>query len=219
MVISPAYIEIIEQCYDELLQTKRRPLLIAVTGDSGSGKSHYAQLLVEYLKMKGTRCACIDADDFLISRAEREPMKHQYYTSGEFKGKTHWEILENMFRLDVFGGVIGDLRAGRPATYYPYHRSTGEVAKVAVTVHPEEFIVFDTSMLLDKMDFIILIDVTRENIIKRKLERDKDIRSPEQIIEMHAKVQGYYWDRQKPKHPDVVIDNNDFSLPRLVAQV
>lgn len=72
--------------------------------------------------------------------------------------------------------------------------------------------------MLDKVDFTILVDVTQENIIKRKLIRDSDVRTPEQITEMHKKVQGYYWERRKPDHADIVIDNNDFSNIRIVKQ-
>jgi hypothetical protein len=57
-----------------------------------------------------------------------------------------------------------------------------------------------------------LIDATQENVIKRKLARDNDLRAPEQIVDMHKKVQGYYWeDRGKPSSPDIIVDNNDFS--------
>jgi hypothetical protein len=78
--------------------------------------------------------------------------------------------------------------------------------------------IFDTSMMLDEMDFVILVDVTQTNIIQRKLIRDSDVRTPAAIKEMHQKVQGFYWeDRGKPHHPDIIIDNNDFSNPKIIA--
>ena len=67
------------------------------------------------------------------------------------------------------------------------------------------------------MDYLILVDVSQENILNRKLVRDRDIRPREQIIEMHQKVQGYYWeDRGKPKDADIIIDNNDINNVRIV---
>jgi uridine kinase len=144
-------------------------------------------------------------------------MKSIYYKSGKFAGKSQWEILENMFRLDDYERVIQELKAGRSTKFHPYSRDTGTVLEATRRVDPRDFVIFDTSMMLDKMDFVILIDVTQENILKRKLLRDNDVRTPEQIKEMHEKVQSYYWeDRGKPAEADIIIDNNDFDHIRLI---
>jgi uridine kinase len=125
-----------------------------------------------------------------------------------------------MFRLDEYQRVINDLRAGKETRFHPYSRKTGTLTKDQRTVKPSDFIIFDTSMLLDEMDFVILVDVTQENIIKRKLARDSDIRTPEQIVDMHKRVQGYYWeDRGKPVSPDITIDNNDFSKVTVTKKI
>ncbi|MGB4759597.1 MAG: zeta toxin family protein [Candidatus Saccharimonadales bacterium] len=199
-------------CLEAIIKQVKRPLFVAVSGDSGSGKSYLVALLKAKLKGTSLSCTLINHDEFLISRQDREPMKTTYYTEGKFAGKSHWEILENMFRLDEYGRVINELRAGKETQFYPYSRETGTVTSIERVVKPSDFIIFDTSMMLDKMDFIILVDVAQENIIKRKVARDSDIRTPEQIIDMHKRVQGFYWeDRGKPASPDIIIDNNDFS--------
>lgn len=208
--------EIIDYCVKEILSLKKRPLMVVVTGGSGSGKSYYSALLKEKLEALNVNYSYVDHDDFLIPRKDREPMKTIRYQSGEFKGKSYWEVLENMFRLDVFENVIKDLKNNRSSTYNPYLRETGDIDPKPKTVMPSDIVVFDASMLIDKMDFVIMIEVSRENILKRKVKRDSDIRTPEEIIEMHQKVQGYYWDRCKPKNPDIIIDNNDFSSPNIV---
>ena len=199
-------------CFAEIITQAKRPLFVAVTGDSGSGKSYLASLLAALFEQAGMGVTVINHDEFLIARAEREPMKAAHYTQGKYTGKTRWEILENMFRLDEYARVIGELRAGRAASFYPYLRETGTVTDVKAVVEPADFAVFDTSMLVGQMDFVVLVDVTQENIIARKLVRDKDVRTPEQIVEMHQLVQGYYWqDRGKPASPNLVVDNNDFA--------
>jgi uridine kinase len=138
-------------------------------------------------------------------------MKTTFYNEGKFAGKSHWEILENMFRLDEYERVIQDLQSEKTTRFHPYARETGSVSDKERIVEPNDFMIFDTSMMLDKMDYVILVDVAEENIIKRKLARDIDIRTPEQIIDMHTKVQGYYWeDRGKPRSANIVINNNDF---------
>ncbi len=198
-------------CFKEIKSQTKRPLFVGIGGDSGSGKSFLLKLLLEHFKKEKLSYTRIDHDEFLISRSDREPMKATFYTEGKFKGKSHWEILENMFRLDEYERVIGDLRRGSTTSFRPYSRETGAVRDEERVIRPSDFIIFDTSMMLDQMDFVIVVDVSQENIIKRKLVRDKDVRTSDQIIDMHQKVQGYFWlDRGRPLHPDIVIDNNDF---------
>ena len=202
---------IVQYCAEQVNLQEKRPLFVGVTGDSGSGKSYLAGLIRESLMRHGLSCRIINHDDFLISRSDREPMKTTYYEEGEFMGKSHWEILENMFRLDEFEKSILDLKSNRCANYYPYSRETGVVSNEKVEVCPTEVLIFDSSMMLEHMDYLILVDVTQENIIKRKIERDSDIRTPEEITDMHKRVQGYYWERRGLDSANIVIDNNDFS--------
>lgn len=207
---------VVDYCSQRIALQTKKPLFVAIAGDSGSGKSFLTALIKDKLEAEGLSCVVLNHDEFLISRAAREPMKSIYYETGDFAGKSHWELLENMFRLDDFANVIDELKLGKCAEYHRYSRHTGEVSPVKSKICPEEIILLDTSMMLDKADFTILVDVTQENIIKCKLIRDSDVRTLEQITEMHKKVQGYYWERGKPDHADIVIDNNDFSNIRIV---
>ncbi len=117
-----------------------------------------------------------------------------------------------MFRLNEYEIVIKELKSGKTAKYYPYSRSTGTVLDKIRSVKPSDFIIFDTSMMLSYMDYIILVDVSQDKIIERKLSRDSDVRSPNEILNMHKQVQGFYWeDRGKPLKADIVIDNNDYN--------
>ncbi|MEO5948884.1 MAG: zeta toxin family protein [Candidatus Saccharimonas sp.] len=209
--------EVINYCADKIVNQTKRPLFLGIVGDSGSGKSYLTKLIKEKLETRSLSCVVINHDDFLISRVDREPMKNIYYETGEFNGKSHWEVLENMFRLDDFQHVIQELKNGRCVEYHPYSRETGTVSEKYVKVCPADIIIFDTSMMIEYMDYVILVDVTQETIIKRKLIRDADVRTPDQIIDMHKRVQGYYWERARPSHADIVIDNNDFSNIHIVS--
>lgn len=206
-----------DYCVDKISRLEKRPVFIGITGDSGSGKSYLTKLILDRMKNNNLNCVSINNDDFLISRADREPMKSIYYNDGEFKGKSHWEILENMFRLGEYQQVIDSLKTSSTANFYPYSRETGKINLVPREIKSADFIIFDTSIMLGQMDYIIMVDVTQGNIIKRKLLRDKDIRTPDQIVEMHTKVQGYYWtNRGRPDNPDIVIDNNDFDNVKII---
>lgn len=208
--------EVVEYCFEKILAQEKRPLFVALAGDAASGKSYLLNLLKEKFATKAIPYVGVDHDDFLISRKDREPMKEVFYTHGPHTGKSHWELLENMFRLDVFSKVICELKNGNCAEYYPYQREVGTVSSSLKKICSTDFIIFDTSMMLDEMDFIILVDVDEKETLKRKLRRDKDVRTPEQIKEMHEKVQEYYWQRSKPKDPDIIIDNNNFETVKIV---
>lgn len=207
---------VIKYCFDRIVSQEKRPLFVGIAGDSGSGKSHYCDLLVKQFRKAKKDCLVINHDDFLIARNDREPMKTEFYEKGEFAGKSHWEVLENMFRLNEFQRVIDELKSGICSSYHPYSRGTGEVAIDNKEVRPSDFIFFDTSMMLHEMDFLILIEVDQETIIKRKAKRDSDIRTPEEVEHMHRKVQGYYWERQGPLKADIIIDNNDVCSPKVL---
>lgn len=207
------------QCVDEIKRkmSGQTRLFVAITGDSGSGKSYYSTIIRELLDQQKITHSYLNADDFLISRADREPMKSEYYDSGEFVGHSKWEILENMFRLTEFRRVLNELRTVGKSSYRPYSRDTGMVDENLKHIEIENLMIVDTSMLLDEMDYVIMVDVEIEKIIARKIARDSDIRTPAQIEEMHRKVQGYYWQRMKPSNPDIIIDNNDIVEPKIIV--
>ncbi len=215
VLLNQKYDVIARTCVDAILKKKKNfaNLLVAITGDSGSGKSYYSELIRAKLDNLQQSYLYINADDFLIARKDREPMKHQKYDKGEFAGKTRREILENMFRLEEFRAVLINLSQGKAVSYKPYRRDTGLISDSEIKISPSSIVIVDSSMLLEFMHCIIRVDVAIETIIDRKIKRDADIRSPKQIEEMHRKVQGYYWNRKKPKIADVIIDNNDFSNP------
>ena len=205
-------------CFEKIISQKKRPLLVAIAGDSGSGKSYYSALIKKFFEANNLNYNSIDHDSFLIPRKDREPLKDKIDTEGEFKGKSYWEVLENWFRMNEYDKVVDSLKVGQSVSYFPYKRELGAPDTQLIMIQPRDFNIFDTTMQTEKMDFVILIEVTQENIIKRKLERDRDLRTPEQIIEMHKKVQSYCWERTRPKSADIIIDNNDFNNPFFVKE-
>lgn len=207
------------QCVDVIRRNmdSQQRFFVAITGDSGSGKSYYSALIRQHLNQQGIAHSYLNADDFLISRVDREPMKQEFYESGEFVGRSKWEVLENMFRLDEFAKVIDELRTAGKSSYRPYSRETGTVDEELRHIAVAKLVIFDTSMLLEKMDYLIMVDVELEKIIARKIARDSDIRTPAQIEEMHRKVQGYYWQRMKPSNPNIIIDNNNLMDPQIIV--
>ena len=131
----------------------KRPVFVGITGDFGSGKSYLTKLILDRMKNNNLNCASINNDEFLISRADCDPMKSVYYNKGKFKGKSHWEILENMFRLDEYQQVIDFLKTSSTANFYLYSRETGELSLVPREIMPADFVVFDISIILGQIRF------------------------------------------------------------------
>jgi uridine kinase len=214
--MSEAYKDIVGYCVDKILERKQSPLLVALTGESGSGKSYFTKMLIAELKTRDIEFSFLNHDDFLIPREEREALRVKMYENGEFAGKTHWDVLENWYYIDDFREALYSLKRWEAAKYYPYVHDGGKISDELKTVHPNKVIILENKILLEEMDLIIELRVGREKIIERKIQRDSDVRTPEQTIERHNRAQGYYWDRTKPSNPDIIIDNNDFEHPTIV---
>ncbi len=210
--------ELIRHCIERILSQPHNPCLVAITGESGSGKSHFIKSLTHELTSQNIPFSFVNHDDFLIPRSKREELRDHVYTDGDFTGKTYWEVLENWYYFDAFEQALEDLRYGRPTVYLPYVHDSGETSSEPKTVKPNRVIIIEDKILLDKMDFVIELVVGRNMIIKRKIDRDSDVRTPEQTIEMHEKAQGYFWDRQIPLRADIKIDNNDFANPKIIKE-
>lgn len=207
---------IIQHCLKRILAQPHNPCLVAITGESGSGKSYFIKALRQELEAKGIKYTFLNHDDFLIPRKKREALREHIYDEGEFQGKTHWEILENWYDYDAYEVALEKLRHDRPATYYPYVHGPGELSAEAKTVTPSRIVLIEDKILLHKMDYVIELVVDRKRIIDRKIDRDSDVRTPAQTIEMHEKAQGYFWDRQQPIKANLSIDNNDYHNPKII---
>lgn len=212
------YQQVVMYCVDKILSKPNKPLFVAVTGESGSGKSYFTKSLQKEMSARSVPYSFVNHDDFLIPRQQRQALRQRLYLDGEFKGKSHWEVVENWYYLDNFQMVLDKLRQDESVSYYPYSHESGETLTILKTIEPSDIILFDNKLFLDQMDLLIELSADRQNIISRKITRDSDVRTPEQTIEMHELAQGYFWDRNRPLNPDILIDNNDFSNVKLVRQ-
>lgn len=208
---------IIQHCVERILAQPHAPCLVAITGESGSGKSYFIKALRQELESRGVEYTFLNHDDFLIPRKEREALRQRIYKEGEFQGKSHWEVLENWYYFDAFESALEKLRNNQPAIYHPYVHSSGELDSKPKMVKPSRIILIEDKILLHKMDYVIELAVNRREIIERKIERDSDVRTPDQTIEMHEKAQGFFWDRQQPVTSNLKIDNNDYHQPTILV--
>lgn len=207
---------IIEKLGADILAKKdTSPLVINISGCMGSGKTTWATALVEWFKLKGLPVTHVSEDDFLQPRPFRADLKQVVYQSGEWEGKTQWEVHENWLRLDLMKQVILNLKANAVSKYHPYLRETGTFSNDEKVVEPAEIVVFETSIFNELFDVVVLVEVEEGKLLERKLSRDNDLRKQETIREYHEIAQWPYWQRYRPQKPDYVIDNNEMLEPKL----
>lgn len=192
------------------------PLLVNISGCMGSGKSTYSVEIKKHLEDLGKKVTLISEDDFLQPRVYRSDLESMTYTDGEWKGKTKWEVHENWIRLDLMKQAILNLKSYKSIQYHPYMRETGTYSNDVKKVISSEIVLFETSIFAELFDYIVLIDVKDDILIKRKINRDSDLRDQEKIIKYHNVAQWPYWMRYRPTNANIVIDNNDMLNPTMI---
>lgn len=214
--LTPQYKKVIEYCVNEILKLRKRPLVVAITGESGSGKSTFCLEIIHSLDEKNIAYSFVNKDDFLVPRQTRDEQKVMFYETGEFRGKSYWEVFENWYFVDEFNRVLDELLSGKTATFYPYDHSTGKTSETIKKINPQKLIIIENPLFTQRADFVIRFDVRRDEILNRKTKRDLYTREPKEIVEMHNATQGAFWDRAKPQNVDIIIDNNDYTNPRII---
>jgi uridine kinase len=193
------------------------PLMVNISGCMGSGKSTYSQVIAKQLIEKDFEVLVVSEDDFLQPREFRANLQNEHYSTGEWKGKSHWEVHENWLKLDLMKQVILDLKAHKKVEYYAYSRESGTLSSEVKKLEPAQIIIFESSIFSELFDLVILIEVKEKELIRRKTTRDTDLRNQETILKYHNLAQWPFWLRHKPTNPTFIVDNNNLYSPRLIA--
>lgn len=98
--------ETIEQVYDTFIQTKKRPFVVAIGGNSRSGKSTLAKNLAQWLAAKGHNPLLISLDDWILPKSERLHVVDVFYN----------------FQLPVLERDLGSIFQGKKVTAQGYAR-------------------------------------------------------------------------------------------------
>ena len=148
-------------------------VVVGIDGRSGSGKSTLSRTLADLLLDLGTTVTLIEGDDF--------------YTGGS---ATTWDRRSPRQKVDRGMDwrrqrpVLEALRAGRPATFQPFHWDAddwdGEPAPLApdpIHVEPAAVVLLDGAYscrpeLHDLLDLRVLLEVSRDVRRRQLLERE-----------------------------------------------
>jgi uridine kinase len=145
----------------------RQPFVVAIAGDSGSGKDTIAEAIIA---VTGVRSSVnISGDDY-----------HKYDRSkGEWKAVTHLNPVAN--NLNKFAADIMRLKLGKPIRKRHYDHSTGKLSRLE-TVSAKDFVIasglhsFSNAKLENLADVTIYLNMD-DNLRRHfKLQRDVKVR-------------------------------------------
>jgi len=192
-----------------------RPLLVAIDGPDGAGKTRFADALAQVLLDDGREVRRTGIDHFL------HPSAHRYA-----HGRTGQTVWERSFDTDVVRRrVLEPWLVGEP--FLPSALNpTDDVPTDAAPepVPPNGVLVFDGVFcqkpeLVNYWDLVVFLDAEDLERVRRMSVRDAsspDPTHPSQERYLHA--QRIYRETCDPLgNADVVIDNTDWSAPRIVG--
>lgn len=198
---------------------KDAPILIAINGKDGSGKTMMANILTDFLSSKTNReIIRISVDDFMNSRVVR-------YTPSESAGRGCYDYT---FNFDTF--INNVLKPLQPSGSWEYRTKVFDHATDSELLSPikkatEDAIIIVDGVFLYKQDLVnywdlkILLDTGDETVIERGARRDAERLGSYEVarqkyIDRYIASQTIYYNEESPeKRADIIIDNNVVGSP------
>jgi uridine kinase len=175
------------------MKAKRAPLLIAIVGGSGAGKSWLAEQLQKKL---GKTAARISLDDFYLDRSHLSP-RRRALINFDHPRAIDWVSLEK---------VLQDCRAGRATRVPQYDFKTHSRRTGTAVLSPKPVILIDGLWLLRRASLRrmfgvrIFIDCPTKLRLSRRLARDLLLRGRER-----ASVDHQFWKMVEPMNIQYVV--------------
>ena len=151
-------------------EQKRRPIIIGVTGGSGSGKTTVSKAI--YNQLKGQDIQIITQDTYYNDQADM--------TMEERKQVNYDHPLA--FDTDLLISQLSDLRHNRAIEMPVYDYTAYTRSQESVHVEPTEIIILEGILILDDerlrdlMDIKVYVDTDDDIRIIRRIKRDMDER-------------------------------------------
>ncbi len=200
----------------DLIPQASRPLLVAVDGVDGSGKTWFADELAKELSRRGRTPVRASVDDF------HHPRRHRHRL-----GRTPESVWSRHFDYRALGRELLDpwlVGAGAPyrAAWHDV-RSDVYVSEPAAPVPEAGILVMDAvfaqrAELEHAWDLVVFLDVPFEVSVARMAARDGTPADPDHPQQRrYVDAQRIYLQTCGPREgADVVVDNRELDSPRLV---
>lgn len=179
---------------------KQRPVVIALDGRSGTGKSTIAKLLAA--KLDGV---AIEADDFWIGGSD-----------GEWDARSPKEKYEKVLDYRrLRKEVLEPLLSGKDANWHPFNWATGHgLSEKVLHAEPKKTIMLDGAyssqpILQDIIDISILVDVPNDVERRARLVKRE---GPLYMADWHRRwdpAEDLYFSKVRPRESfDLIIENH-----------
>lgn len=201
---------------------KASPLLVAINGKDGSGKTMMADSLAEHLASRTDReIIRISIDDFMNKREVR-------YTPTESAGRSCYEYTFNFegFVQNVLHPLQADSSWGYRTRIFDHATDLDDFSPVKKAARSAIVIIDGVFLykeeLLPYWDIKILLETDDEVVIERGARRDAARLGSYEVakqkyIERYIASQTIYYQEEAPEErADIIVDNNDFRTPRIL---
>jgi len=198
-----------------------KPLLIGITGGTGSGKSTVAKAIYESLPKNNI--VIIEQDSYY---------KDQSHLSSEERTKTNYDH-PLAFDTDLLVSHLKDLLNNKPIDKPLYDFTVHNRMKETVRVEPKEIIILEGILILDSpeirnlLDIKIFVDTDADIRIIRRIQRDMKERGRtlDSIIKQYTEVvkpMHYEFIEPTKRYADIIIPEggyNKVAVDIIVAKI
>jgi uridine kinase len=195
-----------------------RPVLIAIDGVDGSGKTRFAERLAAVLNESARTSIVVHEDDFMNPRAVRFRLGRDA-PEGFFRDSYDLDALRHRVLSPLAEG--GGRKIVRRV--FDYHRDA-VVTEPAVEVPSDGVVIVEglflhRDELISRWDLSVFLDVPFTETARRMAERDGSHHDPEHpSMRRYIEGQRIYLARCRPREQaTIVVDNSDFRIPRVVV--
>lgn len=198
-----------------------KPLLIGITGGTGSGKSTVAKAI--YDSLPKNNIVIIEQDSYY---------KDQSHLSSEERTKTNYDH-PLAFDTDLLVSHLKDLINNKPIDKPLYDFTVHNRMKETVRIEPKEIIILEGILILDSpeirklLDIKIFVDTDADIRIIRRIQRDMKERGRtlDSIIKQYTEVvkpMHYEFIEPTKRYADIIIPEggyNKVAIDIMVAKI
>jgi len=160
------------------------PIGIAVSGESGSGKSETAQVLGELLEAKGKKVVVLGQDDYFKLPPKTNGAHREKDISWVGSGEVKLDVMDA--NMKAFKGA--EISVEKPLVYFEEDRITEETLGGG----PYDVVIAEGTYtsLIESVDFRVFIDRTYHQTKKARIRRARDevVGFIEQVLEIEHKI-------------------------------
>lgn len=194
----------------EKLINENKLKVIGIDGPGGAGKTTIAEKLKDKLEEKGHKCIVLHIDDFITPRNVRYKENfEEWYCHYIFQWRYNY-LIEKILKL-------AKERVEMQDNIEFYEKQNDTYRTEDVCIGKEDIIILEgifiqRAELRDYLDYVIYIDVNREEVLKRVIKRDVYIGNEEEILKKYnlryfPSEDRYYKTVEPKERADFVIEN------------